>query len=411
MTIKMKSRRRMRLISRVMVLLIIAALLAVGCEAPAIAPQTPTPTSHDDSFSSRATSEDGSIVAWSGYSEGYEPGAEATFEISIKNETDQAWRGRFCLQLMDQELPQVLATLEQRPFSLEPGVGFSDEITVQFPKSLDAGAYGLALAVRRPGDPLVDLVSVQIGETEEVRRPATQRDMEVALEACAPVEEEGQGAEHLVEMAKADLARRLGVSPDEIQVQSVEATRFPDASLGVPEPGKSYAQVVTPGYVINLIAAGETYRYHAGDGRVVAAPDEAAKPPEGRITIKQVEASKEQVLIRGVGTLPDGACVSTELWADGAPLSWWPNETCATAQEGVWELAVPLEPGQTLQAGVQYMVRAYQPGGPDIVATFPFDLDTPPTPPSQPTPTPESDSVLLLPESAEPLHRASADLE
>jgi hypothetical protein len=412
MTIKMESRRRMKLISQVMVLLTIAALLAVGCEAP----QTPPPTSRD-SFSNRATSEDGAIVAWSGYSEGYESGAEAIFEVNIKNETAQDWRGRFCLQLMAPDQPQVIATLEQRPFTLEPGVGFSDEITIQFPERLDTGAYGLALVVRRPGDPMVDMVSVKIGkadpigETDEVRQPATQRDMDAALEACAPVEGEVQGSEQLVELAKADLAQWLGIASDEIEVQSVEPTEFPDASLGVPEPGKSYAQVVTPGYVIDLSADGETYRYHAGDGRVVAVPDEAAKPPEGRITIKQVEASEEQVLIRGVGTLPDGECVSAELWADGAPLSWWPTDACATVQEGVWELVVPLEPGQTLQAGVQYMVRAYQPGGPDIVDTFPFDLDTPPTPPSQPTPTPDSDPALLLPESAEPLHRASADID
>jgi hypothetical protein len=54
------------------------------------------------------------------------------------------------------------------------------------------------------------------------------------------------------------------------------------------------------------------------------------------------------------------------------------------------------------------MVRAYLAGGPDIVATFPFDLDAPPRPPSQ---SPEDDPTLLLPESAEPFERASADLD
>jgi hypothetical protein len=360
---------------------------------------TPPPTSRDN-FSNRTTSENGAIVAWSGYSEGYEPGAEATFEISIKNETAQDWRGRFCLQLMAPEQPQVITTLEQRPFSMGHGAGFSDEITVQFPEGLDAGAYGLGLAVRRPGDSMVDMVSVKIGEsdpigeTDKVRQPATQRDIDAALEACAPVEEAEEESEHLVELAKTDLAQRLGIAPDAIEVQSVEPTEFPDASLGVPEPGKSYAQVVTAGYVIELSAADENYRYHAGDGRVVSVPDETANPPEGRITIKQVEVNEKQVLIRGVGTLSDGEGVSTELWADGTPLSWWPSDACATVQEGVWELTVPLEPGQRLQAGVQYMVRAYQPGGPNVVASFPFDLDTPPTPSSQPTPTPENDPAL-----------------
>ena len=54
---------------------------------------------------------------------------------------------------------------------------------------------------------------------------------------------------------------------------------FPDASLGVPEPGAVYAQVITPGYVIDLTAAGQTYRYHAAGERVVAVPDETSQLP------------------------------------------------------------------------------------------------------------------------------------
>jgi hypothetical protein len=78
----------------------------------------------------------------------------------------------------------------------------------------------------------------------------------------------------LVEMAKADLAERLGVEPDDIEVQSVTEADFPDTSLGVPEPGKMYAQVITPGYVIRLAEDDAAYEYHAGDGRVVLVPEE-----------------------------------------------------------------------------------------------------------------------------------------
>ncbi len=166
-------------------LLLITALLAAGCGTPRSVPQTPAESARD-SFSARAESEDGAIVAWSGYTDGYEPAAEAKFDIAMTNETERTWRGRFCLQLLDRQLPQVIATLEQRPFTLEPGVGFSDTITVQFPEGLDEGAYGLSLAVRRPGGPLVDLVPIQIGETDETRRPTTQRDMDASLEACPP---------------------------------------------------------------------------------------------------------------------------------------------------------------------------------------------------------------------------------
>jgi len=300
-------------------LLTITALLAAGCVAPTSGLQTPT-REERERFSARRESEDGAIVACSGYTEGYKPGAEAEFDITIKNETDQTWLGRYCLQLLDRQWPKVIVTLEQRTFTLEPGVGFSDTITVRFPEGLSEGAYGLSLPVRRPGGSMVDLVPIQIGETDQVRRPTTQQDMDASLEACPPVE----GAN------------------------------------------------------------------------------------DGRITIEGVEVTAAQVVVRGKSTLPDGICVSTELWADGTLQTWWPADVCVPIRQGAWEFLVPLEAEQALQPGVQYMVCVYQPGGPNLVATFPFDLDGPPTPSSQAS---GDDPALLLPEAAEVLSQASADLD
>lgn len=97
-----------------------------------------------------------------------------------------------------------------------------------------------------------------------------------------PTSEAVQGeAEALIEMAKEDLAQRMDLSTEDISVQSVEEKVFPDASLGVPEPGKSYAQVQTPGFVIILMAEGETYEYHGAESRVVAVPEEEPTPEAG----------------------------------------------------------------------------------------------------------------------------------
>jgi len=85
-------------------------------------------------------------------------------------------------------------------------------------------------------------------------------------------------AQPLVEMSIADLAKRLSVSPDEITVQSVEATDFPDTSIGVPEPGKMYAQVITPGYIISLAADDTVYEYHGSGDRVVFVPMSSPTP-------------------------------------------------------------------------------------------------------------------------------------
>ncbi len=75
--------------------------------------------------------------------------------------------------------------------------------------------------------------------------------------------------QQMVYMAKEDLAKRLGIPADSITVESVDQVDWPDASLGCPEPGKMYAQVITPGFRILLKADGKTYEYHSGARHVV----------------------------------------------------------------------------------------------------------------------------------------------
>lgn len=70
----------------------------------------------------------------------------------------------------------------------------------------------------------------------------------------------------LVTQAIADLAARLGVDQSEVAVVSVEEVEWPDASLGCPDPKKSYAQVLVDGYDIVLSESGVEYHYHSGRG-------------------------------------------------------------------------------------------------------------------------------------------------
>jgi hypothetical protein len=73
----------------------------------------------------------------------------------------------------------------------------------------------------------------------------------------------------LVAEAKEKLALDKGADPSQITVKSIEAFTFNDSSLGCPEPGRSYLQVLTPGYVIVLQLGSETYEYHAARNTVV----------------------------------------------------------------------------------------------------------------------------------------------
>lgn len=62
------------------------------------------------------------------------------------------------------------------------------------------------------------------------------------------------------------LASASGASPQFIRLDSWDRTAWPDSSLGCPEPGKSYAQVVTPGWKIVLSAPDGQHEFHADAG-------------------------------------------------------------------------------------------------------------------------------------------------
>jgi hypothetical protein len=273
-----------------------------------------------------------------------------------------------------QKLDETLASFQQQT---RPIGGYDPILCAQdVPSSIS-----ISPATMSPGGVASVVVETSFGDhsfTVELER--IEEQWKIVDVFCSRERGLDAQVERLVETAKAKLADRLGISADRIHVQNVREAQFPDASLGVPEAGKTYAQVITPGYVIELAAEEKVATYHASGERIVAVPGDKDQPPGGRITVHSVEVTAAQIVIRGKSALPDGTCLNTELWADGAPLTWWPTETCAPIRQGTWELAVSLGEGQALQPGVQYMVRTYQPGGPNIVSTFPFDLDGPQKP-------------------------------
>ena len=65
-------------------------------------------------------------------------------------------------------------------------------------------------------------------------------------------------------------ARVLGVAPDALRVVRVEAVEWSDASLGCPQPGMMYAQVITPGYRVLVELGGRQRELHTDTrGRAV----------------------------------------------------------------------------------------------------------------------------------------------
>lgn len=116
--------------------------------------------------------------------------------------------------------------------------------------------------------------------------------------AAADVAEESMDTSaEIVQKAQEDLAARLDIPVDQVELREVRAVTWPDASLGCPEPGKVYAQMLQDGLLIRLSAGGELYFYHSGGGQdpffceqtnqiipdVTPTDDEFVPPPDSEI--------------------------------------------------------------------------------------------------------------------------------
>lgn len=65
--------------------------------------------------------------------------------------------------------------------------------------------------------------------------------------------------------ARFDLADHLGISANDISIDSFEESSWPSAAYGCPAPGQLYAQVVVTGWILQLNASGEIYEYHTDE--------------------------------------------------------------------------------------------------------------------------------------------------
>jgi len=84
--------------------------------------------------------------------------------------------------------------------------------------------------------------------------------------------------DEIVAQAKKDLARRTGISVQRITLKQIEAVDWPDASLGCPQEGKAYAQVIIAGHRLVLSDGTRDFEYHTDKHqRVVLSHRSASK--------------------------------------------------------------------------------------------------------------------------------------
>ena len=65
----------------------------------------------------------------------------------------------------------------------------------------------------------------------------------------------------------ADAAQRAGVDAGGVSVVNATPRTWSDGSLGCPQPGMYYTQVLVDGYQVVVSAGGREYDYRAGGGR------------------------------------------------------------------------------------------------------------------------------------------------
>lgn len=116
--------------------------------------------------------------------------------------------------------------------------------------------------------------TAEADKEEETVAPTPAPQTDEAAKTPAPIPEETDvespsDAEQAVELAREDLAQRLDLAPKGIGVVSVEAVEWSDTSLGCPQPGMAYAQVITPGFRVVLAVKRQMYKYHTHAGRFV----------------------------------------------------------------------------------------------------------------------------------------------
>jgi hypothetical protein len=79
----------------------------------------------------------------------------------------------------------------------------------------------------------------------------------------------------------ADAVAQTGVDPSAITVKESRSVTWSDGSLGCPQPGMVYTQVLVDGFRVVLIANGKQLDYHGTGDRFVLCPVDRSKEPVG----------------------------------------------------------------------------------------------------------------------------------
>lgn len=171
---------------------------------------------------------------------------------------------------------------------------------------------------------------VGIGEDREV---AEQRDSRPSV-----TDEPATGMEDL---ALRTASEHLSVPIGELEILRLEAVDWRDSSLGCPQPGRAYMQVITPGHYAVVGHDDATWRVHMAGGRAFVceqrAGDKLLLPEVGvqklKLPLDKLETLAKMDLARKLGVAVEDITVS------GSQPVRWSDASLGCPDPGATEIA------------------------------------------------------------------------
>ena len=93
-----------------------------------------------------------------GYTDGLLPGNTYEFELTIRNDTEEPWQGKYCLFLVDEK--KIVMEIEGDSFNLLQGGSLTRTVPMAVPYDFKDGSYGLTLMVPGRG---ASMTTIRIG--------------------------------------------------------------------------------------------------------------------------------------------------------------------------------------------------------------------------------------------------------
>lgn len=88
----------------------------------------------------------------------------------------------------------------------------------------------------------------------------------LATSACCVAAASADGPPAL-QAVLSDAAKRTGTDARSVQVIRTERREWPNSGLGCPRPGEIYAQIITPGWLIEVRSGQQVLAYHTDAGQ------------------------------------------------------------------------------------------------------------------------------------------------